>query len=75
MLAALWVAQFTVDDGLELRGCLDFADNLDGFGVADFTGGDRVCRAHSVHQETLPGLRAETLRAGTGLHLGEPDFV
>src|SRR5712671_2521426 len=61
------VGAFAEDDGFQVGRSPNLANNGNGALVPDLAGGDRVGRAHAVHEHTFHGLRTEVLGAGLGL--------
>src|SRR5262249_4479351 len=62
VLAGPWISQFAVNHSLEFRRGPDFRHNIDGPGVADFTGWDRVRGADPTDENAFHRLRPEVLR-------------
>src|SRR6267154_25875 len=67
LFAHAGVGAFAEDDGLQVGRSPNLADNRDGALVPDLAGGDRMGRAHAVHEDTFHGLRTEVLCGGLGL--------
>src|SRR5712671_6860004 len=61
------VGAFAEDDRFQIGRSPNLANNRNGALVPDLAGGDRVGRAHAVHEHTFHGLRTEVLAAGLGL--------
>ena len=63
LIAHAGIAALAVDDGLKVGRRPNLGHDLDGFVVADLTGGNGVRRADSVDEHAGHGLRAEVFGA------------